>query len=65
MTPKLTTKNVEIYAKLVAGIENDNHDDHKIMTENTQENAKIFNHEKMRYPSLGRTAWYCSISMRQ
>jgi hypothetical protein len=47
MTPKLTTTNAEIYAKLVAGIENGNHDNHEIMTENTQERAKIFNHEKM------------------
>lgn len=47
MTPKLTTKNGEIYAKLVAGIGNDNRDNHEIM----RENAKIFNHDKMRYPS--------------
>jgi hypothetical protein len=40
-TPKLTTKNGKILAKLVAGTENDKHDNHTIIKiENTQENAE-------------------------
>jgi hypothetical protein len=49
-THKLTTK-MGKYAKLVAGTENDKHDNHEIIkTENTQENAeKHQSHEEMRY----------------
>jgi hypothetical protein len=40
-----------MYAKLVAGTENDKHDNHEIIKiENTQENAEKYQrHEKIRY----------------
>jgi hypothetical protein len=47
----INNKNGEISAKLLAGTENDKHDNHEIIkTENTQENAeKQHSHEEMRY----------------
>jgi hypothetical protein len=49
-TPELTTK-MGKYAKLVAGTENDRHDNHEIIKiENTQENSeKHQSREKIRY----------------
>jgi hypothetical protein len=56
-TPELTTKNLKIYAKLLAGTENDKDDNHEIIKiENTQENAeKYLSHEEMRYILSGCT----------
>jgi adenine specific DNA methylase Mod len=48
-TPELTKRNGKMYAKLVAGTENDKTRYHEIIeTENTQENAEK-HHMEMRY----------------